>query len=551
MKKLKLLSILILLINTNFLFAEDIDDILSDRKSATSSFFTKEYRNYLEKNHNKLLEERPLMQTSVVSPQKHFRVHFDTTGKHAVAHTDLNHNGIYDYIDTVCSVFDYVYQIEIEKIGFRAPRTDLYEQDCKLYDIYVKDQIEDEEAYGYTTPLKSYKTNGNFPKWYSNITIDNNYSPLDTIIRNSQKHPLFATTGSDALKVTAAHEFFHAIQFAYADDIKNGLNTFSVYEMNSVCMEIIVYPEIEDFLIYVNNLFKDISKYIFSNSAAVNGYRYGIFFYMLSQKYGTDFLLEFWQTVEKGDMCFEALDNLLLSKESSLANEWQDFLKWIYFTNNRAIPNKYFPFAKKCNALSPTSNSKFYQTFLESNYLAPYEIKFARVVFPTNNILITADTADYLMTNLDTKNTIEQRLVQQPYSLYISEENKENFVGIFENRYWYHLYSPSEFPTYLHFLYTGSNVRQIDNAYPQPFDKNKHKNLYFPVPDYVELGKKIELVILNTNMKEILSIHLPVIIHKHNRVITYPSIDLENGVYIYQINVSGINEKIGKLFIKN
>ena len=538
--------------NISFLIAEEYDAVRDKTKSATSFFFSQEYRNYLQKHQNQLLEERKLMQTSAVSPNKHFRIHFDTVGKHAVANVDLNQNGIPDYIDTVCEVFDYVYEVQVEKMGFNPPRTDLYESDCTLYDIYVKDQVFDEEAYGYTTPLKMYGDGNVFKKWFSNITIDNNYSELDSVVFNSKKYPLFATTGLDGLKATAAHEFFHAIQFAYGDDIKNGINTWSVYEMNSVCMEILVYPEVEDYLVYVNSLFKDLSEYVFSNTDPKNGYRYGIFFYMLCQKYGENFLLKFWQNVEKGNTCFEALEDLLVSSGSSLADEWMDFCKWIYYTGSRAIPDKYFSFANKCKDIKPTKTVEFNDgSWLQTEEILPYELRYIRVILlPTNGILKTADTADYIITNLNTEATIKQMPEYITYSFLLSDVYESNYTEIIEDKCWYNLYSPSSFLEHLSFIYRGSETYQIENAYPQPFDKNRDKELCFPVPDYLKLGNKVLLTILNMELKEVVSQELQVTLESKNRVVVYQPADLEDGIYIYQINVGGVSEKIGKLLIK-
>ena len=50
---------------------------------------------------------RTPMDTSAVSLQKHFRVHYDTTGFHAVDMTDEDGNGIPDYVDSTLVYLEY------------------------------------------------------------------------------------------------------------------------------------------------------------------------------------------------------------------------------------------------------------------------------------------------------------------------------------------------------------------------------------------------------------------------------------------------------------
>ena len=539
--------------NYNYLFAYDYDyeNCYAAVKSATSRFFTIENRNYLNKNKNKILDQRPEMQTFVISPKGHFRIYFDTVGIHAVANVDMDMNGIYDYIDTVCEVFEYVYHIEINRFGFRPPRTDGYDAEDTLYNIYVKDQVYDACAYGYTTPIRSYNDNGNFNKWFSYITIDNNYSVLDSIEVNSKKLPLFATTGSNALKVTAAHEFFHAVQYGYGDDLKNGISTASIYEMTSVCMEILIYPDIYDYLIYVNNLLSNVSKYVFSDTKPEIGYRYGIFFYMLCKKYGEVFLLNYWEKVENGYICFEALEQLLLEKESSIADEWNEFCNWIYFTGSRAIPDKYFYFAFKCKELQPIINEEFDEKFIKSDYYLPYELVVVRIIFRSKSSLKTADTADFIITNLDTDEMIKQSYKQKQYFFYINTKQDNESIELFDN-IWYKVYSTNGYLKYISFIYYGIQTNNITKAYPQPFSKSKHEYIYFPVPDYMNVGEKINLKIYNIELKEIYNIQSNIITDNKNKVVAFLANDIDLGIYIYKVYAFGNNkdEKTGKIIVK-
>src|SRR5437016_2897287 len=63
-------------------------------------------------------EETPLCDPDVC-------IHYVTSGKHAVNTQDGDSNGIPDYVETVLSVMEHVWQTEVVDYGFRQPKSDL------------------------------------------------------------------------------------------------------------------------------------------------------------------------------------------------------------------------------------------------------------------------------------------------------------------------------------------------------------------------------------------------------------------------------------------
>ena len=182
------------------------------------------------------------MQTYTISPKKQFRIHYDTTGRNAVDLTDNDKNGIPDYIDSVCAAFDYVYEFHIERLGMHRPKSSANDS---LYNVFVLELGNQCRAY-YGEAVKinpAFENMNNFRKYYSFIRIDNNYSPTDTTCGGRRA---FFTTGIDGMKVTAAHEYHHAVQYFYGDDGR----THSIWEMSATFMEMLIYPKIEDYLQY-------------------------------------------------------------------------------------------------------------------------------------------------------------------------------------------------------------------------------------------------------------------------------------------------------------
>jgi hypothetical protein len=169
-----------------------------------------------------------------------FCFHWVTTTSDAVSPTDAGGNGLPDYIDSAISVFENVRSVEVGQLGFRAPRSDQTSQnnggDAKT-DIYFTD-TGDEGTYGYCTSddpaLEPQPVRYDVSAY---CTLDNDF--------NAQQFE--GTNGLAALQVTAAHEYFHAIQYGY--DI--GEDKWLI-EGSATWMEDVVYDEINDYYQYTD-----------------------------------------------------------------------------------------------------------------------------------------------------------------------------------------------------------------------------------------------------------------------------------------------------------
>jgi hypothetical protein len=125
--------------------------------------------------------------------------------------TDTNGNGVPDYVDLVEATFDTVWSTEITDLGFRPPKADdtspNHGPDGKL-DVYLAD-VGADGLYGYCASDDPADFFGSYPYFDSSAfcVIDNDFSSL--------QFPGGGASGLEALQVTLAHEFFHAVQFAY------------------------------------------------------------------------------------------------------------------------------------------------------------------------------------------------------------------------------------------------------------------------------------------------------------------------------------------------
>jgi hypothetical protein len=143
---------------------------------------------------------------------EHFCVHYPATTTDAWAHTTA---------DTL----EHVWSAEVDGLHFQHPP---YDGD-QLFDVTLE-EIGDQGYYGACIPATGARHST------SSCILDDDFSPAE----------FNGAAAINSLRVTAAHEFFHAIQFGYdtSEDIW-------FMEGTAVWAEDQVYPDINDYLQYL------------------------------------------------------------------------------------------------------------------------------------------------------------------------------------------------------------------------------------------------------------------------------------------------------------
>jgi hypothetical protein len=172
------------------------------------------------------LFQRPNRSFSTISPGGHFQIHYDLAGFHAVDPADANQNGQPDYVDDVAEVFDEVWEREVTQMGYLTPPPDA----DGLFDIYLRD-LSPTAQFGITVPESFSLTSPSY------IEIDNDFTD-----------PIYTTHGLDALRFTAAHEFFHAVQFRYYLSIEAAW----WYELAATWMQDEIFTDVNDHYVLVD-----------------------------------------------------------------------------------------------------------------------------------------------------------------------------------------------------------------------------------------------------------------------------------------------------------
>ena len=210
---------------------------------------------------------------------EYFRFHYSTSGPHAVDTKDIDNNLRPDYVEDVIKVFDYVADKLHNEMGYTRPPSDGYYSSTRdkggsnHYDIYIRSIPS--KYYGYVQPEEYSQGNGDNER--SELRNEKNAFTSYMAIRNNYKK--FSLSELENIKVTAAHEYFHAIQFGY-----DGWEKPWLLEASAIWMEEEIYDEINDCYQYMKDWFKYPHKSL--DESGFHWYGSFIFFEYIEQHMG-------------------------------------------------------------------------------------------------------------------------------------------------------------------------------------------------------------------------------------------------------------------------
>ena len=197
-----------------------------------------------------------------------FEIYYTLSGTHAVSPIDNNQNGVPDYIDDVASYSEESYNHQVNILGYLSPPKTKF----KKYRIFVKRTI---PFYGWIT----------FDGEDTLIAVD---SSMTWVPDNDD--PEGKVKG--ALKVTIAHELFHAVKASY-----NWYIDYPVYwfdEATSVWIEEEIYPQVNDYIGYIKDYFNNPEESLVPTSYW-DSYSRCVFAIYLIKKFDKDIIREIWE----------------------------------------------------------------------------------------------------------------------------------------------------------------------------------------------------------------------------------------------------------------
>jgi hypothetical protein len=236
-------------------------------------------------------------------------------------------------VRTTLSTVEHVYAAEVEGRGFRAPLSDGAKGGNTDTDVYLAD-LGGDGLYGYCT--SDQPDRGSARAVFGYCLLDNDYAPGQFGTRNT---PL------ENLQVTAAHEFFHAVQFAYdwREDVW-------FMEGTAAWMEDEVYDGVNDNQQYLQQspLSDPYVPMDYSNSGYLP-YGSWVFWKFLSEWTGPgsadnpSIVRQVWWTARGTTYSTAALQSILLARGTSFAVAFSAFGTWSrnpsrYFSEGSAYP---------------------------------------------------------------------------------------------------------------------------------------------------------------------------------------------------------------------
>ncbi len=266
---------------------------------------------------------RPSKQTNYDSPEGYFHIHFDTTGPEAVPPLDDDNDSIPDYVERIGLYCDSARAVYLDHMGFLPPPLDTTATNA--YDIYLL------AISGYGATFPDAPADSPWTDYTSYIVI---HCRMDFNLFHNDD-PEGDTVG--ALKVTSAHEYFHAVQLAYKYDLNDYL---WFMEASSTWMEEVVFPEVNDNQNYLPDFF---SVPNVSLTSTIGNHEYGAFVWpgFLYQRFGNDIIRKIWEAARYNG-ALAANDSALASYGSNLSHAFAEFVIWNYFTGDRTIPGEYY-----------------------------------------------------------------------------------------------------------------------------------------------------------------------------------------------------------------
>ena len=471
----------------------------------------------------KTLLSRPTTDTSFVTPNGFFRVHYNISGSDVPKYN----------LDSLGIALDSAYNFEINFLGYPPPPPDNGNGGDDKYDIYI---VNLGNTYGYTE-IEDEVVPGS-SRYTSYMVIDNDFSG-------------FYTTGINAARVTVAHEFHHSIQvgnYIYRYDLDEFF-----YELTSTSMEHFVYKTIPDYFQYLPSYFNNTQNSLGQNGSS-SEYALAIWNIFLKDNFGYDIIKKQWQLMPQM-RALQAIANSLADYNTSLGEELNTFGIWAYFTNYRAVPNQYFSSAANYPAIRPVTTLQYSPPSKTVQLTTqPVSNSFIQFVNSANR-----DTLVSLITNADLSKGVDSTNAVVPFEYSLFSQSQAGAVKLTND--YYQKLTVDKPAFWLNGVFLNNQILEvgkyvaenIDYPFPSPFYYKKNAYLYIPAqPDALGYA---DLNIYSPSMKLVFSAHEHVVYISGQKVIRWDGLDKNNsklasGVYLF-VTKSGDNIAKGKLVIFN
>ena len=471
--------------------------------------------------------QRQSLQKSRLSSQAHFRVHYDTTGFRQPALLLNNTTRIPDtheaYVDSVLGILEQVWSEEVSVLGYSAPPPDGVKGGGPEYDVYIIPQQSGLFGATYWEP-DDVVSSSPTERYATYIEIDNDYAG-------------YRTPGMDGLRVTAAHEFFHAIQVGSSGVWRTETKSdFYFYELASTWMEDVVYDEVNDYLFEVRDYltaaggrgFRDLQgrAYPFTTYGVPTtyyGYERCLFAHFLEAKFGRPLMRDIWRAMA-AEPFLRAITSELEKRGTNLEREYAWFSFWNYYTADRADTVQYYPEGNLYPRLDPhvrmLYNGYFSTISTSGAPLSDQHFEFVTLGDTIHAIVANVDAVGASMSNPGfaslalTASTTPQGGVRQTLA-----NGAEMSLAVERQEDWRALYVLTS---------TGTDARNSGTPSPNPLSLGVNAVLTIPIEGTPSATASVWL--LSSSLDLVYSCELPVVQQFGRNVATLSSSELRSSV---------------------
>ena len=476
----------------------------------------------------KAFQVPPESQDSTYSPSHKFMLHFDRSGDHAVPAEDLSDNGIPDYIDSAGVILDHTWDVEVGTLGFQPPLNVEGEPDT-VYHVYFQDLF---GVYGNTVTIDEIPGDSEAQRYTSYMVLENDYLESD-----------FFVQGLEALKVTAAHEFNHAIQLSYGVWWDDGLPVdLYLMEMTSTWIEDVVYENINRYMQFLQDLFDTFSNTSLTHSEGLYPYGNALFLHMLEKKFGSQIVSDIWEQIGN-HIGIIAIDEALSDYGTSLSTQLHQYGLWLLFTGDRNNSQLYFPEGQLYPELRVSADDRYYffDTTEFQTTVATYASRILQITVPRSGDYSSRTMST--LSNVWTSHIIEDQIIgplssSQQSLLYLESNNPATVLITNPNtnttEIQYHLFSDSV------------TISRSVSVYPNPVNLNEENILTVA---NVPSGGSVHIFTSDGNA--VTKIPIPQNASNISWNLTYDNGEpISGGVYLFLVKGNGIEEVVKLMVIR-
>ena len=453
-----------------------------------------------------------------------FEITYETVGADAVPAGDSNSNGVPDYVEWTAQSADSSYNYLVQTLGYTDPIPD-----GTKYDI----SYEDIGFYGFTETIGGSGAG-------TRIVLENDFVGFP-----SNDDPDGNQRG--ALRVTMAHEFKHAIQFA-----QNGFtgNSDLWAEMDATLIEEAVYDLVNDYYNYLGG-----SGDVFGNPGVTvipGSYEDVTWALYFHEKYGADFWQGAWQRIEDSITnlsLLNAVEQELSSRGEDYTEALQELYAWHFVSG--AYRNANFGFDE--NFFYPTPVVQSHITQVDDQFsvdlnLGRFAAYFANVVPPSNQ---TGDAAILMDTESSGLSLAVVALFDDGTVSFELAEEESGFLVVNEGWKWdeierlgvvvvneqqntsasFRIRVSDTFPTSIPIDNTMPTTTELKQNYPNPFNPST------TIPVSISEFQKVKIDIYDITGRLVQSVFNG---NLSNGNYAFP-VNLErlaSGVYMYKLQTS-------------